>query len=209
MLLAGTVSAQVPGDGIPDLYYFPADGLTVATSEGDLSLPAGWLTIDTDGNDMVALLVSGPDAEPQLGAGTGCDKATGLCDGGSLPDPLAPPFNISSWSFGRSAGSNQWIRGNPLNTTGFQGIVGEPYGDGDPFDLYPDTGLVNLGAGLTEADFPLIFNSDGGEGGSRNAVFANNAGDDLGLLVTVVPEPSALGLLSLAGLAFAGLRRRS
>ena len=50
--------AQVPGDGIPDIYYF-VDGSTAQTSIGEVALPAGWLTVDTDGTDMVTILIGG------------------------------------------------------------------------------------------------------------------------------------------------------
>ena len=58
---AAQVTAQVtaalsgiPGDGIPDLYYFAVDGQAPNGESRD----GGTLTLDTDGVDFLALLVS-------------------------------------------------------------------------------------------------------------------------------------------------------
>ncbi len=184
VLLTGIGNAQA-------VYYFPEDGLTQLTSAGEISLPAGTLTVDTEGLDMVTLLVSGPDGLAN------CD----LCDNGFLPDPGNPPFFVSTWTVGFINGSTQWIRTAPLQGTGYVGVVGQ---DPDPSGFFPDFGLTNLGPGLTEADFPGIFGPT--EGGSA-VTFATNGGDELFLDVTVVrvPEPSAIFLLVLGAI---GLIRR-
>ncbi|MHC4992730.1 MAG: hypothetical protein ACYTGC_17300, partial [Planctomycetota bacterium] len=171
LLVGGTASAQVsgtPGDGIPDVYYFPADGLTVNTSVGVVGRPGGTLLLDTDGVDVVVILVAGPNGIP------GCD----LCDGGFLPDPNNPPFFASNWTMGFAAGSTQWVRTNPFIGPGYVGVVGE---DDDPNNLgFPDHGLTNYGPGLSDADFPGSF--DGG----RSVLIASDSGAHVTTNVTVV-----------------------
>ena len=55
-MMSGVATAQVPGDGIPDFYYFPGGG-DVMTSQGMITRAAGDLTMDTDGADIVAVFV--------------------------------------------------------------------------------------------------------------------------------------------------------
>ena len=45
-LFAGLASAQVPGDNLPDVYYFTEDGLTAETSVGPISRPGGTAIVD-------------------------------------------------------------------------------------------------------------------------------------------------------------------
>ncbi len=175
------------------VYYFPTDGLTATTSVGDISLPAGTLTVDTEGLDMVTLLVAGPNGV------TNCD----LCDNGFLPDPGNPPFFVSTWTQGFISGSTQWIRTAPLQGPGYVGVVGQ---DANPNGFFPDFGLTNLGPGLTQADFPQLFASKAEGGGSF--LFATDQALEVVGNVIIVPEPASFSLLSLAGLAIMGLIRR-
>jgi hypothetical protein len=112
--------AQVPGDGIPDVYYSSNDRF-VPTSLGIVPIAGETLLVDTDGTDMVAIFVGGSDLSID-----GCE----LCDGMNLPgaDELA---NASAWTVGYSAGSTQWIRTNPLVGLGFRGVIGVGYIDGN------------------------------------------------------------------------------
>ena len=96
VLLAHTAStslAQIgeqsgkPGDGIPDFYYFAVDGSRLMSS-GSVHRPAGTMIVDTDGADLVAWLIGGPDVSR-----TDCY----LCDGMNMPgeDALA---GSSTWT---------------------------------------------------------------------------------------------------------------
>ena len=97
MLLAHIASAQIPGDGIPDVYRMLPGFETILTSVGEITRPAGTIIVDTDGHEMVAILIEGPDI------------ITNAADDGSyligatafLPDPnVAPPVQASPWSGG-------------------------------------------------------------------------------------------------------------
>jgi hypothetical protein len=204
-MMSGVATAQVPGDGIPDVYYFPTDG-EVMTSQGMISRPAGDLTLDTDGADIVAFFVGGADVST-----SGCN----LCDGNNLPgtDALA---GTSAWTVGFSAGSVQYIRTNPLSGTGFRGVVGTGFVDGTdtvqdwPADQPPFLDFSDIGVGLANygpgATFDKVF-----DGGAADVQWANDAGGG-GFVnvttVTTIPEPASFSLLGLAGLALLGLRRR-
>jgi hypothetical protein len=82
---------------------------------------SGVMCVDTQGTDIVAIFITGPDVSV-----AGCE----LCDGMNLPgsDALA---GTSTWTVGRSAGSTQWIRTNPLVGRGFVGSIGEFFIDGN------------------------------------------------------------------------------
>jgi hypothetical protein len=131
-----------------------------------------------------------------------------LCDGNNLPgeDALA---GASTWTVGRSAGSTQWIRTNPLAGRGFVGSIGDYYVDGNgatvtdwpadvpPFLNFPEAGMgiAVYAAGLGDADFGEV-------------TFASDDGSTSVGVVDIVPEPATFSLLGLAGLALLGLRRR-
>lgn len=172
----------VPGDGILDAYYFPSDG-HILTSQGMITRPAGTLTVDTDGSDMIAILIGGQDvsAEPL------CD----LCNNGAIFDPNAIGFPLSSWVVGYVNESSQWIRISPLDAQGFDGVLGETFvPNPDPNNSYPAFGLADYGAGLGEDDFPKVFAD--GDGRNWNVVYAGNNNGTWYTNVTVVPEPAAL-----------------
>lgn len=194
--LAGIAQGQVsgvPGDGVPDLYYFTADGLTAITSVGPITRPLGTVLMDTDGTDMVAVLIGGPDGVHELGAGP---------SNSSLPDPNAPPFFASSWTNGFIADKEQFIRTNPLTGDGFRGVIGEYT---DQFGIFPDLGLANYGAGAQ-----FIKNVDDGTGTMWEVQYATNASGVFFTNVTpvVIPEPGAMSLLSLAAFGLLALIRR-
>jgi hypothetical protein len=133
---------------------------------------SGVMCVDTQGTDIVAIFITGPDVSV-----AGCE----LCDGMNLPgsDALA---GTSTWTVGRSAGSTQWIRTNPLVGRGFVGSIGEFFIDGNgvsqdwpedipPFLDFPDpyAGIANYGPGLTPSDFgEATFASDAGSSGGGN-----------------------------------------
>ncbi len=194
----------VPGDGIPDFYYFPSEA-EVLTSDGLITGTAGTVVMDTDGVDAVAFFIGGADISVD-----GC----ALCDGMNMPgtDALA---GTSAWTVGFSAGSTQWIRTNPLAGRGFVGVVGESYVDGDnavqawPEDVPPFLNFSDAGAGVgdygLEATFDAVF--AGPQEGAWQVQLGTDDGRGFFTNVSVVPEPASF-LLSLAGLALLGLRRR-
>ena len=170
---------------------------------------------------MIAVFVSGPDVSlPPNGAGLpGCD----LCDelsGFAKNLPQTPAGVGSNWTTGFSQGSTQWVRTSPLSGLGFRGVIGTGYittdtsttvntwpTDFPPFFVVPDFGLANYGPGLTEADFPGLF--DDGSGTLFNVRFATDDGRDLfGNVTVVVPEPVSLSLAGIGLLCVARLRRR-
>jgi len=126
VLFAGFASAQVVGDGIPDVYYFQGDGSSVNTSFGTVTRPAGTLLLDTDVNaqgefsyDVVAVLVSGPNVSTPA---SGCD----ICDNFRLPtgSPTSAIVAGGTYTVGFGGSSTQWVRTNPLSGLGFRGVVG-------------------------------------------------------------------------------------
>jgi hypothetical protein len=64
--------AQVPGDGIPDVYLATSDFLPIFTSVGEITRSPGTIVVDTDGNDLVALLIEGPDVLATTPDNGGC-----------------------------------------------------------------------------------------------------------------------------------------
>ena len=129
----GTVEAGWsggPGDGIPDLYYYQG---TATAPNGEMR-DAGTLSLDTDGCDFVALLVSSPDLTGDCV----------VCDGSVLENPNQPfPNNMHTFTHGFINGSTQWIRTLPLVSDGPIGI----------FDMA-------VSPGLEGADFPPLFDGD-------------------------------------------------
>lgn len=215
LLAAGSAFAQesgMPGDGIPDFYYFSMDGLTAATSMGDVSRPAGTLLLDTDGFDggVVAMLVGGPN----VSVAPGCD----LCNNQQLP---TSSLSGDTYTVGFAAGSTQWVRTSPLSGRGFLGVIGTGYTDNTgavqnswPADFPPfltfttrKEGLANYGAGLSDQDFSRVFN-DGATEALWSVRVASDNGSAMYTNVTVlVPEPTT-GLMSIIGLALASFLRR-
>ena len=182
LFFAAHVAAQVtaapsgiPGDGIPDLYYFRDDGLTAPNGQ---TRDAGTLTLDTDGADFAALLVS--DVEAHFF--NGCI----LCDGGS--GPCNTPSNCHFFTAGNIHGSSQWIRTHPLSGPGPIGI----------FDL--GLGL----AGLDSSYFQEVFDDQLAED-LWSFRFSTDSSGQFFSNVTIVPEPSAM-LLCVAGVPWV-LRR--
>ena len=107
---ASSTHAQVsgvPGDGVPDLYYF-AEASEAPNGE---SRPAGRMLLDTDGSNFVALLLSDRDEH----FFTGCI----LCDGGNINAP-PPPGHF--YAAGNINDSTQWIRAFPLAGPGPVGV---------------------------------------------------------------------------------------
>lgn len=197
-------NSGVPGDGIPDFYYF-ADDATIMTSAGELSFSAGEFTVDTDGTNMIGVLVTGPNAIT-----TTPDDGTYLIEGGRLPQ-IGEQFG-SQWTIGFVAASFQGIRVAPLTGDGFVGVIGDPaqfQGDADPFGIYPDNAYAYYGDTiLSEADFPRDnFEDDNGElwgvlysQDTQGRVYSN-------VTVVRVPEPATAGLLGLAALGMMFVRR--
>lgn len=196
-LLANASFAQQPGDGIPDIYCFGFAG-TIPTSAGDVTRPAGTVLVDTDGQDMVALLIEGPnifDTTPDDGNWLFGSTAR-------LPDPNAsPPLFSSDWTTGYIAGKSQWVRTNPLDTDGFVGVIGEY---GDPFEIFPDLGVGRFISGSGGA-FDVIFAT------SESGTFASNPEPgqmQMSPLYGCIPEPATTSLLGLAILGMLVGRRR-
>ncbi len=159
---------------MPDLYYSHGDNVVFSTSARPVTYPFGTILLDTDGIDVVAVIVDSPDLIAP------CSSPGYLCGAtSSLPDPNFPPFNNSSWTTGYTNDRSQWIRTNPLNTLGFVGVIGEYT---DPFGIFPDFGLA-------------FFDGGGGDfSGFGSARFATNAGpvvviDDVCTLTTCVADP--------------------
>ncbi|MEM8681045.1 MAG: PEP-CTERM sorting domain-containing protein [Planctomycetota bacterium] len=161
----------------------------------------GIMTVDSGNIDLVAVFIEGPD----VSAGMGCN----LCDGMQMPAEDPAGFDASTWTLGFINGSSQWIRTNPLQGRGFVGTIADSFVDGmgmdqpwpddfPPFLDFPDVGggIANYGTGLGAGDFGLV-------------TYASDDGSTTTSGVTVIPEPATAGLLSIAGLALLGLRRRS
>lgn len=54
-------ASGVPGDGLADFYYFGSNSGPATTSIGEIERPVGTLLLDTDGADIVAIIVGGDD----------------------------------------------------------------------------------------------------------------------------------------------------
>ena len=120
-LLAVGVSAAtaqtsgMPGDGIPDVYYYMMDG----TAPNGVFREAGYLVLDTDGADFAALLV----ADSAAHFFNGCI----LCDGDGINFP-PPPGHF--YTVGNINDSTQWVRTFPLNGPGPGGVFDLARGPG-------------------------------------------------------------------------------
>ena len=203
----------VPGDGIPDFYY-SVDGSAINTSLGTIATPTvGAVYLDTDGNDAVAFFVGGDDVSTN-----GCE----LCDGENMPGVDAIS-DVSEWTVGAIGGSTQWIRSSPLSGRGFAGVATSMFLDDMdaaqpwPMDVefppgniifdFPGEGLgfANYGP---NAMFDQVLDDGLGEA-TWSAQMATNSGAVFYTNVTPigVPEPTALGLLSLAVFGLFGMRR--
>lgn len=101
----------VPGDGIPDVYYWVDDG--AVAPNGFVSRTRGVLLLDTDGTDLSGVLVSSPTDFSAPGV---CI----LCEGGSYPSTTWP-FQVF-FTVGYINGWTQWLRSFPLSGPGPIGI---------------------------------------------------------------------------------------
>ena len=161
---------------------------SMATAQKVIFDPAtGIMNVDSQGVDLVAVFIEGPDA-------TGICN---LCDGMQLPAEDPDGFDASTWTLGFINGSSQWIRTNPLQGRGFVGVIAEDFIDGDgvtqpwpddfpPFLDFPDEGrgIAQYPLGTTCDDFGLVtFASD--DGSTRPSCFI------------CLPEPGLSGWLGV------------
>ncbi|MEM8679518.1 MAG: hypothetical protein AAGF97_09220 [Planctomycetota bacterium] len=207
MSIPSGLAANLIGDTIPEFYYFPTDGLSVKTSFGTITRPAGTLTVDTNGLDLQLVQIDG--LEPK------CD----LCTGDQLPlnDGLG---QVSTWNFVYFNSIVEWAQNVPLPPrrafagvigTGFIDDSGEPQpwpDDVPPFNNFPMHGLGNYGPNLSEQDFPRGFLVDGER---FNVQYSIRDGQlrPLGTNITIVPEPNGGSWLLTLAMGAAALRHRS
>ena len=212
----------MPGDGVPDLYYFSQDGLTVDTSFGMVSRPAGVMLLDSDGFDINAVLIGGPDVStPLVSLGDG-NVGCYLCEGMNLPQTSATSAGTYTVGYGGvvPTGSTQWIRTSPLQGSGFIGVVGTGFIGMVACSLGPPTSLrswiirnrIRFGQlrplVCRTLTFPRSLNAPRAAHFWSVRVASGATGDSLFTNVTVlVPEPGT-GLLSFLGLAALGWIRR-
>lgn len=189
----------MPGDGIPDLYYFSQDGLMAETSFGAVSRPAGTMLLDTDFRAFSGLAIAGPDV---LSAPS-CET----CDGAQLP-----VTNTSGvlYTVGSALGVSQWINGGL--SRGFSGVIGAGFvdltgtvvnawpPDMPPALVFAKEGLANYGPGLAAADFPPVL-SDGVT--TWNVRFADDTGTATFTNVTILVPEICTGVMAWAGWLFA------
>lgn len=181
--------AQFPGDGLPDVYAVVEGGETFNTSVGFITRPIGTLIVDTDGNDMVALLIEGPDVTSPPDDGNWLAGSSAF-----LPDKNAgAPLFASNWTIGYIQGLNQYIRTNPLDTDGFIGVIGVYP---DPFEIFPNLGLAPVGDPNDFIGNTVIFET-------------SNMGGFDNLQVWPTPEPTTMSLVGMALLGLMGACRRS
>jgi hypothetical protein len=156
------------------------------------------LLLDTDGTDVIAILIEGPDVTNSPDNGNYLTGSTAF-----LPDPNAPPpLFASSWTNGYVNGLSQFIRTNPLDTDGFVGVIGEY---DDPFGIFPLLGLAHYD-GCPEDFGDVIIATDSGQ------IFSTENGTMAGVGPILlggppcVPEPTSL-VLVLWPFIFASMAR--
>lgn len=163
----------VPGDGIPDIYYF-ATATTIETSLGPMTRDAGYVVLDTEKTtEFLGLVVSDVNSYFL----DGCI----LCGNDIIPDPPHPGhvYNVGSFDQG-----TVWKKAFPLDGSGPTGV----------FDLAQGPG------GLPDTYFDQRYQPPAG-GSFWSAWYIPSGNGLVGFYtnVTVVPEPHLwIGLLPVA-----------
>lgn len=176
-LSIGPACAQgVSGDGIPDVYYWVDDGAVAPNGE---VRTAGYLQVDTDGNQFDGVLVGSPTDFSEPGVCL-------LCDGGPICC-IFPGGSPWFYTVGYYQGYTLWLRTFPLVGSGPVGI----------FDLADDES-----GGAIFPPNPRLGNSSvlfGSYGQSFH----------FDVTLVRVPEPGTSALLCLGCLALLLFRRRT
>jgi hypothetical protein len=192
----------MPGDSIPDIYYFAHAG-TVQTTFGSITRLAGTLTIDIDlqpdGLLITEIAIGGADVSA---VALGCD----LCDGSLLPFGSS----VTEWVASYENGATAWrsvADGSGL-IRGFAGVIGTGYFGNDfqqvhdwpSSDNFPSFGLADYGIGQNFTD--LFTDSNGDNWQAKLATIESTILPDVIFTnVTLVPEPNSrmlfVGLFSI------------